>query len=128
MKSGLYEFYTSSSKFNINRRLNLRLHQFDHDDNDDDNNDLQPLKMSQFIRPMILIYGLFGVATLVFTAEFVVQKWNKNKLFMCLKKGKVTPILPSTSLRQAWTRYECPFCRTDSQPFTGSIRRQSAIF
>lgn len=74
MENGLFEFSTSIFKFHLNREIYLRFSQFD------DDSDLQPLKMPQFIRPMILIYGLLSVTTLVLIGEIIVQKWNSRHI------------------------------------------------
>lgn len=70
MENGMHQFYTSFTNFL--RKLFAR--QFARSDDDDS----QALTMSQLKRPMIFIFGLWGVAIIVFIAEIIIFKW-KNR-------------------------------------------------
>lgn len=71
MESGLHQFFTSYAHF----RDGLHLRAFNGQQDDDDHE--QALTIEQLIRPMKLIFCLWGVALTIFTVEIVVFKWNQ---------------------------------------------------
>lgn len=72
MESGLHQFFTSYAHF----RDDLHLREFNGQQDDDDDYE-QALTIEQLIRPMKLIFCLWGVALTIFTVEIVVFKWNQ---------------------------------------------------
>lgn len=77
-ENGLYEFYSSTARFNLNlRQFSSPLG--DHDDDDD----IPPLTMLQFKRIMIIVLSLNAFAMIAFVTEPLISKWAKWRKRKC---------------------------------------------
>lgn len=72
MANGLYRFYDSFAIFT------QKCIEADSNDGDDDDDD-RALKMEQLRRPMMLVFGLWAVAVVLFVAEVIVKKWKSRR-------------------------------------------------
>lgn len=70
MANGLYQFYSSFATFT------QKCIQGDLIEKDDDD---RALKMEQLRRPMILVFGLWAVAAIIFVGEVIVNKWKSRR-------------------------------------------------
>lgn len=72
-ESGLAQFYQSFIAFQ--RKFIERVYLMPEED------DFDVLKMEQLIRPMTLIFYLWGIAIIVFIAEIIIRKfWIRNRI------------------------------------------------
>lgn len=70
MANGLLNFYNS---FAIFKQKCIQ------GDLIEENDDHQALKMEQLKRPMILVFGLWAVATIIFVVEAITFKWKNRR-------------------------------------------------
>lgn len=69
MESGLHHFYRTFAEFRSKFSQRPNEHQ--------DTDDILVLEIDQMIRPMKIIFCLWGLATVLFITEVIVHKWNK---------------------------------------------------
>lgn len=73
MESGLYAFYNSLTQFRL--EMNRQVHSKRGDD--EDNDDIKALTIEQLMRPMMIIFCLWGASVALFIVEHFVFRWNQ---------------------------------------------------
>lgn len=64
-------------------------------------NEITPLSMAQMSRPMYLIFGLLGIATIIFIAEIIIFKWKGRQHGCKYRNNILNPYLSAKSIENA---------------------------
>lgn len=103
MSSGLYEFYTSYAEFKRRIMKPWCVGPCPRHTHDSDDDDLQVLTMEQLRRPMMLIFGLWALAAVIFVIEYIISKVNN---WRSCRIRKLVPKRDSTfRFRRQFTRF-----------------------
>lgn len=73
MENGVHNFYTSIVAFKSKIFQRIHYAQLPNDD-------MQALTAKQLIRPMILVFSLWGMAVILFIVEIIIFKWKKRNI------------------------------------------------